>query len=223
MVFVTSYYFDGDYGKIPIWPPPPEGYSGIWTNWHENGIRAFKGSYDRGMRQGSWRFWFPNGQIQLEGTYKGGLSNGKWTWWHANGLRSVEANYQNGRPHGKRTEWDKNGKIIDGTHFADGKITFLERYEEGKLVSTEPAPTYEEHASKVADKVSVINTGMTRKAVEAILNQHDGGLTTSSVGRYYEGWEVMVEVPYDQTGDPGAAENRVNGGVRIYRARPSFD
>ncbi len=84
MVFVTSYYFDGDYGKIPIWTPPPEGYSGIWTNWHENGIRAFKGSYDRGMRQGSWRFWFPNGQIQLEGTYKGGLSNGKWTWWHAN-------------------------------------------------------------------------------------------------------------------------------------------
>ena len=146
IVILSSLAYADDSGRNRVGTELPEGYRGVWTTWHENGSKAFEGSYHQGVRHGSWRHWYPNGQIQLEGTYNEGLSNGKFGWWHANGLRSVEANYQNARPHGKRTEWDKTGDIIAGTHYVDGKITVLERYEEGRLVGKEPAPTHEEHA-----------------------------------------------------------------------------
>ena len=76
---------------------------------------------------------------------------------------------------------------------------------------------------KVADKVAVIKIGMRRREVEEKLQNQDGGASGPGSTRYYEGWEVMVEVPYDQTGGRWKPKNRVNGPVRIYRSRPHAD
>ena len=219
---LTSAAFADNSSIVPVGTEPPDGYTGVWTTWFDNGNKASERSYNRGTPDGICRYWYPSGQIQLEGS---GSNQGpsKWTWWYSNGLRSAEATYLNGNPHGTHVKWDKDGRIISGTRYEDGEITFLEHYENGVLINVEPAPTYDQHAARVAEKTSSITNGMTRGEVEKILPNQDGGLQGPSTMRYYEGWEVMVEVPFDQTGGPWKPENHVNGTVRIYRGFPASD
>ena len=202
---------------------PPNGYTGAWATWYTNGTKATEQYYEQGVPSGPYKCWRPTGEIQLEGFYQRGLSNGKFTWWYSNGMRSAERSYLNGEPDGSHIEWDQNGRIKSGLRYQKGRITHLEHYENGSLIKVEPAPTFEQHSSRVAEKTAAITNGMTRAEVEKILPAEDGGIQTPDIMRYYEGWEVMVDVPYDQAGGPWKPENRVNGPVHIYRDYFSCD
>lgn len=68
------------------------------------------------------------------------------------------------------------------------------------------------------ERASRIKVGMTRAEVEQIFKTPDGGLQGTAGFRYYEDPEVMIEVPYDQTGGPWSNQKRVIGPVRIYRS-----
>jgi hypothetical protein len=60
-----------------------------------------------------------------------------------------------------------------------------------------------------------------RKSIED--PQEDGGLSGPSSTRYYFGSEVMVEVPYDQTGGAWKQQNKMNGPIKVYRSLKHVD
>ena len=211
-----SLSFADDYRPV-VGTAPPDGYTGAWTTWYTNGAIAIEQHLEQGIPSGSYKCWRPTGEIQYEGFYYQGLSHGIFTSWYSNGMRSAERSYLNGQPDGAHIEWDQNGRIVSGLRYKQGRITHLDYYENGTLIKTEPAPTYEQHSARVAEKTAAITNGMTRAEVEKILPAEDGGIQTPNIMRYYEGWEVMVDVPYDQTGGPWKPENRVNGPVHVYR------
>jgi len=70
---------------------------------------------------------------------------------------------------------------------------------------------------------AAVRMNTARKDIEKIFPQMDGGLERLGSTRYYVGSEVMVEVPFDQTGGAWNQENRVNGPLKVYRSRMHFD
>ncbi|SRR5258706_3831295 len=65
--------------------------------------------------------------------------------------------------------------------------------------------------------VAKIQPGLTRAGVETWLNDRDGGPQGTDSTRYYIHPDIIVEVPYDQTGGTWTPENRVSAPVRIIR------
>jgi len=65
--------------------------------------------------------------------------------------------------------------------------------------------------------VGKIQPGLTRASVETWLNEMDGGPQGTDSTRYVIEPDVIVEVPYDQTGGTWTSENRVSAPVRILR------
>src|SRR5258708_20340560 len=65
--------------------------------------------------------------------------------------------------------------------------------------------------------VAMIPPGITRAGVETWLNERDGGPQGIDSTRYYIQPNIIVEVPYDQTGGTWTSENRVSAPVRIIR------
>jgi hypothetical protein len=70
---------------------------------------------------------------------------------------------------------------------------------------------------------AAVRMNTARKDVEKTFPQKDGGLSGPGSTRYYLGSEVMVEVPFDQTGGAWSRENRVNGPLKVYRSRMHID
>ena len=203
---------------------PPPHFTGTWVTWYANGGKACEDSYRNGKRHGKWRHWRPNGSRGYEGAYKDGLSNGKWTWWHENGQVKRESHYRLGRRHDASTRRDEEGKIVSVKRYqSGGALLWTDHYEDGKFAFCEAVPTFEERRGEVQKRVAQIRIGMTRSKVEKIFKQRDGGINGSSSTRYYEGAEVMVEVPYDRTGGAWSPQNRVNGPVIVYRSHQAFD
>src|SRR5690349_10336337 len=75
---------------------------------------------------------------------------------------------------------------------------------------TQPAAAWESLVAK-------IQPGLTRAGVESWLQELDGGPQGIDSTRYYIQPDVIVEVPYDQTGGTWTSENRVSAPIRIIR------
>jgi hypothetical protein len=65
--------------------------------------------------------------------------------------------------------------------------------------------------------VSKIQPGLTRAGVESWLNEMDGGPQGIDSTRYYLQPDIIVEVPYDQTGGTWTPENRVTAPAHVIR------
>ena len=91
--------------------------------------------------------------------------------------------------------------------------------------TTEPQgePSYEIRLQEVQSLAATIAPGTTREDIDRVFPQEDGGVSDSRATRYYLGSEVMVEVPYDQTGGNWKPENRVTGPVKVYRSSMHTD
>jgi hypothetical protein len=98
--------------------------------------------------------------------------------------------------------------------------------------ATRPAATavttHEQRMAEVKKRASAIVAGMTRVEVEKLFHTQDGGLIGRSVGRYYEDPEVMIEVPFDNSGEvaPGqswSADDKVTGAAKVYRSMQHLD
>jgi len=91
--------------------------------------------------------------------------------------------------------------------------------------STSPAVavTHEAKLAEVKKKSAQVSVGMKRAEVELLFREKDGGLQGPSVSRYYEHPEVMIEIPFDQTGGNWNENNRVTGPPKIYRSLQHAD
>lgn len=103
------------------------------------------------------------------------------------------------------------------------KAIYLEDIVSLLRVATSENVTHEQRLVEVKQRVAQITPGMTRAQVESWFKEKDGGLQGVSVTRYYEPPEVMIEVPFDQTGGDWSQENRVNGPIKVYRSLPHVD
>src|SRR5260370_40612766 len=65
--------------------------------------------------------------------------------------------------------------------------------------------------------VAKIQPGLTRAGVETWLKELDGGPQGIDSTRYYIEPDIIVDVPYDQTGGTWTLANRVSAPVRIIR------
>jgi hypothetical protein len=83
--------------------------------------------------------------------------------------------------------------------------------------------TFDQRRAQIEEIVLNIKQGTSRGEIEKVFPQEDGGLSGPSETRYYAGAEVMVAVPFDQSGGNWNSQNRVNGMLRIYRSSPHFD
>jgi hypothetical protein len=88
-----------------------------------------------------------------------------------------------------------------------GVAALPERVQAGQM---SPSPSWETLVAK-------IQPGLTRAGVEAWLNELDGGPQGIDSTRYYLQPDIIVEVPYDQTGGTWTLENRVSAPIRIIR------
>jgi hypothetical protein len=86
-----------------------------------------------------------------------------------------------------------------------------------ELDPTSPPPNHARRMSEARRLAISIPVGTTRAQVEKVFTRPDGGLSGPSASRYFMGDEVMVEVPYDQTGGAWKPTNRVNGPIKVYR------
>ena len=68
-----------------------------------------------------------------------------------------------------------------------------------------------------------VERGTSRAAIEKLYPNHDGGLMSYELSRYYLGNNIMVDVPFDQHGGEGSKQNRVNGPLRVYLSPPHFN
>lgn len=84
-------------------------------------------------------------------------------------------------------------------------------------------PVYKERYTLAKKLADAITPGMTRRELEKIFPQSDGGAFGSDRWRYYFGADVMVGVPYDTTGGPFQPENKVTGPLNVYRDMMHYD
>jgi hypothetical protein len=85
-----------------------------------------------------------------------------------------------------------------------------------------PLP-HEQRIQQAGQLVSKIKQGTIRVDIEKMFPQRDGGVSAPNSTRYYLGSEVMVEVPYGQTGGMWKPQNRLNGPIRVYRSLMHLD
>jgi hypothetical protein len=83
--------------------------------------------------------------------------------------------------------------------------------------------TFEQRRAQIEAIALNIKQGTLRSEIEKVFPEQDGGLSGPSETRYYVGSEVMVAVPFDQTGGSWNLQNRVNGTPRIYRSFQHVD
>lgn len=118
--------------------------------------------------------------------------------------------------------------LVKGGHLSGEKRKAVDFFLQAAVlpegVSSQPASVPFEERFREAKKVAVsVRIGTTRKDIEKIFPQEDGGLSGPGSTRYYLGSEVMVEVPFDQTGGAWNQENKVNGPVKVYRSLMHLD
>lgn len=118
--------------------------------------------------------------------------------------------------------------LIKGGHLSNEKRKALDSFLRAAVlpegVSSQPASVPFEVRFREAKKVAAsVRIGTTRKDIEKIFPQEDGGTSGPGSTRYYLGSEVMVEVPFDQTAGAWKQENKVNGPVKVYRSLMHLD
>lgn len=118
--------------------------------------------------------------------------------------------------------------LVKGGHLSDEKRKALDSFLRAAILpegaSSQPASVPFEERFREAKKVAAsVRIGTTRKDIEKIFPQEDGGASGPGSTRYYLGSEVMVEVPFDQTEGAWKQENKVNGPVKVYRSLMHMD
>ncbi|HEY3411537.1 MAG TPA: hypothetical protein VGM51_00625 [Armatimonadota bacterium] len=113
--------------------------------------------------------------------------------------------------------------IAGGPSAAAAAVKLNATLESAALASHQEPKTHEEQIALAKPLAASIRVGTLRSDVEKVFLQQDGGLSGPRETRYYMGYEVMVAVPYDQTGGNWKPTNRVTGPLRVYRSGMAFD
>lgn len=95
---------------------------GLWTSWHQNGVKKNEGNYSNGKKDGLWTSWHQNGGKSTERNWIKGKPHGSAIEWYGNGNKSVEQNFINGNHDGLIIRWHQNGKMMSKVEYLNGKM-----------------------------------------------------------------------------------------------------
>ena len=154
--------------------------SGLWTEWHDNGIKISEEAYTSGELES--KTFFSDIHYQKIGKifYKNGKETSKITWsYYPNLQMKFEQNTKNGKAHGKQTDWYENGqKMLEG-NFINGKAegTVTKWYENGNK---------EEERNLIGDKLN----GKVTKWYENGKKHYEENYTNNSIdGKIITWWD----------------------------------
>lgn len=102
------FFLDKNVAKQYRWKPP-SGWTGVLSNWYENGQKHYELPIVNGKYDGVCQFWYANGQKKCEDTYVNGKMEGVRREWYSNGQKASEDTYVNGNMHGRCVGWFENG------------------------------------------------------------------------------------------------------------------
>ena len=121
--------------ELLVFVPPPEGYTGTWTNWYVNGQKGTETQYENGEYNGLHTYYYDNGQKGYEQHYLNHVCDGTDTGWYGNGLTMYTGQYRKGKLDGKWTHWFANGQKQSEDNFKDGEFDGLIAgwYENGQM------------------------------------------------------------------------------------------
>ncbi|MCK0131408.1 toxin-antitoxin system YwqK family antitoxin [Flavobacteriaceae bacterium F08102] len=110
-------------------------FTGVVTEYYDNGQLAKETSYFQGKKEGSFRKWFDTGIKSYEATYLEGRLNGVAKSWWKNGKIRSEAQYEYGIANGIQRQWYQSGNLFKEMHMVDGHEEGLQKAwrENGKL------------------------------------------------------------------------------------------
>ena len=98
-----------DMGKF-IFYLEGEPYTGKAIKFHDNGIKAYEGSFKDGKDHGVAQRWYKSGEKRSETNFKDGKLHGVVTTWYESGQKEWEGNYKDGIQHGAETRWYESGQ-----------------------------------------------------------------------------------------------------------------
>lgn len=120
---------------------------GSFVKYHNNGMIAESGNYDRGHRIGNWIRQHTNGSLLERCDYLDGKKHGTWAQWSQSGAFLSECFYYQGEKHGRETTYYENGftkqeqsyehGVKSGTsyhYFKDGTLKASGSYANGRKV-----------------------------------------------------------------------------------------
>jgi hypothetical protein len=121
--------------ELFVFVPPPEEYTGTWTNWYANGQKAHETQYENGRYNGLGTHYFDNGQKSYEQHYVNGVADGRDMGWYEEGQKMYVGQYRNGKHDGKWTHWYSNGEMLSECNYKDGEYDglFAGWYENGQM------------------------------------------------------------------------------------------
>ena len=88
-------------------------FTGVSTEYHENGQLDSKITYKDGELNGLAEGYDENGQLKSKGNFKDGKFNGLSKWYHENGQLMKTFTHKDGRLHGLWESYDENGQEKD--------------------------------------------------------------------------------------------------------------
>lgn len=142
---VTTKHTDEDGCEITVKSYPNGLFTGVHTDWWENGNKRYEVYYFNGCFDGPYKEWHHNGQLAKSTHYVNGTEMGlreewynngeKFTYvnivdgerdgmayaWHHNGLPKWTVRYTKGAKQGTEYFWNTKGVLIETTEYNDGK------------------------------------------------------------------------------------------------------
>ena len=124
--------------------------NGEFRTHYATGVLREVENYKDDVLSGEYRSYFANSKLETEGRYVNGEAAGEWSHYHSNGKVRRKGTYNNsGEPVGEWLYYDEAGILTEqrqfdeegrwhgtNTHYAQGKIHYVDTYKKGVLVQS---------------------------------------------------------------------------------------
>ena len=94
---------------------------GIWTWYHENGVKQREQAFVAGLRTGPMTAWYDTGAVMARGSFEGDEENGLFETFHPNGTVESRTQYVQGSVVGKVERFYEDGDLRGVTPFEGGR------------------------------------------------------------------------------------------------------
>ena len=110
--------------------------NGLFTAWHENGMKMVERMWSDGFRNGPFKIWSSAGILESRGFNSNNLNHGLIEEFYSNGEKKSEAQYQNGKLD-TFSRWKPNGSLCPLTSVKSGAGLVVHYKEDGTIDSNE--------------------------------------------------------------------------------------